>query len=1296
MLSTLDKIHIILKTIATTATISNISGYEDMAKSLENFTKSLFKVLDNKDFGQPTILKCNNGNVEFVANDGTEYQVTTNNNFKAKCEKTIITFLENKQAGHTLQIVYYVLLSGNDKTKKKQLLSQYPKDVSIYDVEDICRKIAQCDDETVNKIFNICMEFYPIDFSNYALDTFTNSIKLCDDYIDRSFNVLNNNSFLKIESIDDLLKQYRNIVIMADASAGKTELLIKINNSYYDKQKCVYYYQLKNYNGKEIIKYLPKPFLLHPTPLLLLDGFDEIESVHVDNFIKELNTFTQIYPDCKVVITSRKNFCTRNMFDNFSYCELNDLTDTEIDAYFKDKFDEKHTEKINLCKTLNIYNLLYNPFYLTRIVKVLSLKDNLSNRSDIMKATFELDYNKYKYNKEISSETLLCQLTQFAMFLFQKDKSNCDISDYKQFDNDKMRAFSWLLYQDDKISFVHNNFKEFLIALRLSEFPVSKIIKIITLKLDKPYIKTKYTNILSFMLSSYKNDKLFDYVLKYGQYIILDLEESSLTEKQKIQIIEKIYKEYELKKSWPNAYLYNERKLAKICDTKKIIEILISKLKPKNHRTTIVFSIELLKEVPSLFGFTNKLKELVIQWLNDDCLDEVVLSSLIYSLNKLNASIEEVSSIYLKYRNHKYSRIRASVNYLLKEYKLATKFIPEVIEGFSKGQLKVLDVNHKEEDVIDAGESYYLQQAISEIRDENALEQLLDFIIENERKYETRSFTEYVFQALENKRKIGLKLQEKLYTLLSLTCLHYTDNLLNLTLNLIYKFKLNNEFMSKIFSDTEIKEYQKNLLIARLYTDESIFKCLDYFKSQTKQQIENFIYYLKEYNKNYADVISLLKAEGISCSLPKNDYELQRQKAIQTHFNNLFFKEKVIAIVRKILKDLNGDEISRKKVREHYLYSDYKLPFYIYSLFDIDSNNFNEKKILKQVTDNWQISQIYDMLHHNKQLELKSKQIDFINKWVVKQLEVIDFKNAITYNGTSWSTSYNAMYTEYFIRKCDLLVDNNIYEDMLCFTWGENSDSDISNLEFIEQKLGSENFKSKLSEFSKKDFLDGYVLSNRLRYCMKKDYDILFDCVIKKISNLNKDETDYHSSIYFEYLNKFGRLASAYDFYDNLPINLKLELIHMSLNQNLDNKFILDHTEKDISLNDENSIKIAKALLPHRSSVALKYYYKTIHKDGFEISYPYPTLKAYQDKKYFKTLFKILALTYKYKDEDNHTRNDLMFCFEKICINSNLKTVKYIIKKLNRFTKISKYENVNYLHYYLDGIKLQIITQKDA
>lgn len=1296
MLSILDKIHVILKTIATTATLSNVSGYEDMAKSLESFTKSIFKVLDNKDFGQAAILKCNNENVEFIATDGTEYQVTTNNNFKAKCEKTITTFLDNKQDGHTLQMVYYVLLSSNDKIKKKQLLMKYPKDVSIYDIEDICRKIAQCDEEDINRIFNICMEFYPIDFSNYALDTFTNSIKPCDDYIDRSFNILNNNSFLKIESIDDLIKQYRNIVIMADASAGKTELLIKINNIYYEKQKCVFYYQLKNYNGKEIKEYLPNPFLLYSNPLLLLDGFDEIENVYVDIFTKELNTFTQKYPDCKVVITSRKNFCTQNMFDNFSYCTLNDLTDVEIDSYFKIKFGKKYIEKINLCKTLNIYNLLYNPFYLTRIVNVLSLRDDLSTRSEIMMATFDLDYDKYKYSKEIPKAMLLCQLKHFAMFLFESNRTNCDILDYKQFDNDKIRAFSWLLYQDDKIGFVHNNFKEFLVALSLIEFSVSKIIKLITLKLDKPYIKPKFTNILSFMLPYNKNDRLFNYLLKYGQYIILDIEETSLTEKQKIQIIENIYREYELKKSWPNACLYNEKRLAKICDTKKSLEILISKLKPQNHRTTIVFTIELLKEVPSLFGFTNQLKELVIQWLNDDCQDEVILSSLIYFLNKLNASIEEVSGIYLKYRNYKYSRVRASVNYLIKEYKLASQFIPEVIEGFNKGQLKVLDYNHAEEDVIDAGENYYLQQAISEIRDESALEQLLDFIIDNEKKYEMRSITEYVFKAFDNIRKMGPKLKEKLYILLSLTSQHYTNNLLKLTLDLIHKFKLNNEFMNKIISDSNINDRTKVPLIARLYTDASIIICIDYFKSQTKEQIGNFIYHLKEYDKNYTDVISSFKVEGVTFSLPKNDYELQRQKATQTHFDDLFSKDKITAIIKKILKDLNGDEISRKKVREHYLYSDYKLPFYIYSLFDIDSDNFDEKKIFKQVTDNWQISQIYEMLHHNKHLEVNSKQIDFINKWVIEQLDVIDFKKAITYNGSSWSTSYNAMYTEYFIRKFDLQVENNIYEDMLCFTWGENSDSDVSNLEFIEQKLGSENFKSKLSTFSKKDFLDGYVLSNRLRYCMKKDYDILFDCVVKKISNLNKDETDYHSSIYFEYLNKFGRLASAYDFYDNLPINLKLELIHMSLNQNLDNKFILEHTEKDITLNDDNSIKIAKALLQYGSSVALNYYYKTVCKRGFETSYPYPTLKAYQDKKYFNILFKTLVLTYKYKNEDNHTRNDLMFCFEKICINSSIKMAKYIIRKLNRFTKISKYKNVNYLHYYLDGIKLQIITQKDA
>ena len=193
------------------------------------------------------------------------------------------------------------------------------------------------------------------------------------------------------------------------------------------------------------------------------------------------------------------------------------------------------------------------------------------------------------------------------------------------------------------------------------------------------------------------------------------------------------------------------------------------------------------------------------------------------------------------------------------------------------------------------------------------MEKFLNYIIENLKKLRDVSIAECIFKAIGNKNKLSENLKEKL------------------TLNIVNKFKINDEYICKIFSDSDIKEHEKAQLIARLCSDESILMCVNRYKFQSKEQRDDFIYYLKQYNKDFNKVFDLFNNENIPCSLPQNNYEIEKQKIDQSNFDDLFCKSKVIDIIKKIIKDLNSNDISRAKVREHYLNSDYNLPFYIFN-----------------------------------------------------------------------------------------------------------------------------------------------------------------------------------------------------------------------------------------------------------------------------------------------------------------------------------------------------------------------------
>lgn len=84
-----NKIKYLLLNIVYFCRLENIGGFTNTSKELESLTKSLFSIIDKTSFDVSAV-KCNNPNIEFISNDGVEFQVTTNQDFTTKCSDTIL------------------------------------------------------------------------------------------------------------------------------------------------------------------------------------------------------------------------------------------------------------------------------------------------------------------------------------------------------------------------------------------------------------------------------------------------------------------------------------------------------------------------------------------------------------------------------------------------------------------------------------------------------------------------------------------------------------------------------------------------------------------------------------------------------------------------------------------------------------------------------------------------------------------------------------------------------------------------------------------------------------------------------------------------------------------------------------------------------------------------------------------------------------------------------------------------------------------------------------------------------
>ena len=114
------------------------------------------------------------------------------------------------------------------------------------------------------------------------------------------------------QSLTEILERELHLVILGDAGSGKTEELNYLANYYSDDKNRLYpiKIELRNYVDQDIEKFIPKEYmkLKDENLILLLDGFDEIESKNKLTFIRRLMLFAKTYTRARIVVTSRTNF----------------------------------------------------------------------------------------------------------------------------------------------------------------------------------------------------------------------------------------------------------------------------------------------------------------------------------------------------------------------------------------------------------------------------------------------------------------------------------------------------------------------------------------------------------------------------------------------------------------------------------------------------------------------------------------------------------------------------------------------------------------------------------------------------------------------------------------------------------------------------------------------------------------------------------------------------------------------------------------------------------------------------
>lgn len=1132
------------------------------------------------------------------------------------------------------------------------------------------RQDTECFIGTLNK-----MNSYP--HQNLS----SNNKVLCDNYIART--VQYNKSEIQSDSLFDIVKNNKNIVLLGHAGTGKSEELKHLFNVCNENGYSPFLYLLKDYFGQEIEGILPSNFDKYRLPIIILDAFDEIPSNFVSEFVSKINTYANIHQCVQIVISTRSNFYESKYtqtFNDFEVVKLNALTKEDVKQYFK---ENNISDNLLNDPVLNI--CLDVPFYLAEVLRLIKVGEKFNCQLDIMQCLLQIAINNYQ-NKQIERNIINIEekLQELAISLIRKGKMS--EVDYQS----ELLKFDWIEKDRTGIHFIHNNFKEFLAAKYLSMMSVECIESEICLTINGvKYIKPQYFNVLGFLLELKKdNINFIEFLKHHGKEILMHSEIDIISDKDKSNLVVSIVEEYETKKSWLDSFRYDLDDLAKYSDNLTTVRVLINYVDLKYSRTTVISVLKILSKTNYKAILKKNLYDKVVGFLTEKTIssDAYFLTTVIEFIDTIANDINVSKELFSRYFEDRRSTVRAAVNKILYKHKLGSFYINKLIENKQKCEVIAYEIDYSDdEDVMAVEEEYYLSLAIKEVIEEDSLIALGRLLLT--REYDDSKILDDWMFAVENVKEPSSELQSFLVSAFVDSGNKFIFRQWNSRMSKLIK---NNKLEYKCFdlillSDLPI--WNKVDLLALIYVDGLKDRVIDLFCiPEVKQYGERFVSLIRRFNGESNQIEIELSKMGIKYKTTDYDKVKIKQK-IQNEFDGLFDTNIIINNILAIFDLCKKDSVSWEDVAE-LNYDDCKnYPQYARKFFSEEADCSREKIVNLKIGLYWQIFQMFDYLKDNDNIIVSDQQKQFIKQWCDDNISKIDFTKAITYNkdGDGWSTNLRAILISFFIRKFNFDYDTTIYESMTCFDYGGNSSNSLV-LDYVKAKIGKDATNKAIKKYMEADFFQDYFLDSRLNFLIKNECDFGREYILSQLEQFAKIRTTNYY-MFVKYICYFNFEEDALCYYDNFNDDFKLKLIvEMAKTKS---SLAIKYGEQEISKDSSNAVEIAKQLIGLNSRLALKCYIKWFKNDKLKAEqfdeFDLPNFGRITDFECVDDLLELLKCSYSLSFKHNLLPSSINNSLEKIALQS-FERMEYIVKELINIANMTELNGANYEHYYIDEI----------
>jgi hypothetical protein len=1066
------------------------------------------------------------------------FQITSTRN-SAKIKETLITFVNEELYTKYDRLTFYILTERQRSYSGSfdaaiQGKFQFDKDRDIVDYRDLLKIISFLQIEDALKIQEMLeAHFGSIDRQPIRIDAHQYpevkpylQRKVCETSDAGPFSVF----FLaeeKMHDLADVIERQRRIILLCDAGVGKSTELKRIA-ALCSQPGSRFHVELISLN-KYVNQSIPEMLCTHwaQVPgdqlLVVLDGFDEIESQNRNTAIRRIESFADDQTDVHLLVSCRTNFYNRESaessgtLEHFASYTLLDLNDDVINAYLTEVLGNRKVVFLERIADNQLHDLLRSPFYLTRLASLFRERGSLPQTKagifeELIYQSLKFDTEKFRTTDQLNDKRggIIETLERLALAMETLGRNYISSEEYRRIVPDSAArdlieyCTLWHKRGAEEIAwqFDHNNFQEYLAARLLARQTLSVTKSFMSFEPDYSKIIPSWTNALSFLLSildsgASKFTHLIEWVKRIDPETLIHAEPDKIPIAIRESYLRNIFEDYKRKEIAIDYEKFSHRQLARFGQSDETVRYLMDEADAPAGVATLINAISLLRYVMVPFDQKERASALFERYAKDANQEGYARYLALVALTDHSFNSRElIDRVVSAARSSPNDHVRHGLYYMI----LNSKYLDDNIDVFLDG------IEHAG-GIDPTGGRTTLAQGLTNARTPDAVKLVLSHMKGRPGLWSRRTFLEEYIPVIISNAAAAHSVDSTIYSMVievlyALSLSYHRKEAESVT----SFFDLTNtrfEAFKYVLLDREnCQKHQRDWfdLLALLADDDglSLFAVLFSKNALSERDVWAFQNSLGLFRAGalFLQFNTLInKVSNNQFVLPPSrDRNAENRQMSTRNFQLLFDKQAFTNAVIQVFEGRQTNELSTEGIGAIFSEGDEHGQKYstlaLQSLWEIAKSNkdtVTKDVAIRVIENSWErvsIVKIHKYMEDDAEIVLTADQRDLITRWCEASLRQVDFRTAIVVNQDgSWNTNSIGTMLWFFQRRLDLQFPEDVMLDMLSYELFDQSD--LKGIEYFEDRLDRADMTQRVLENLDIGIESPYVLKNHLAYCRR-------------------------------------------------------------------------------------------------------------------------------------------------------------------------------------------------------------------